>query len=156
MVTALAVAFTICKAGTSLAKNFGINAIAVILATMFSKQFSSLAPFGEAMSVILMQVFFVVIDANIRSVMNTAPSIFMFVLVQMATYLGVILGLGKLFGCDLKLVLMSSNANVGGPTTTCAMATTKGWPSLGVPGILAGILGIAVQLLLALDLVWQS
>ena len=68
----------------------------------------------------------------------------MFSLVQLAVHLAVILGLGKLFRFDLKLLLLASNANVGGPTTACGMATAKGWHSLVVPGILAGIFGISI------------
>lgn len=62
--TALAVSFAICKAGDFLTKHFGIQggtlpiitAIVVILATSFPKQFADLAPSGEAMALILMQV----------------------------------------------------------------------------------------------------
>ncbi|PNX68343.1 hypothetical protein L195_g063937, partial [Trifolium pratense] len=43
---------------------------------------------------------------------------------------------GKLFKLDLKLLLLASNANIGGPTTACGMAKAKGWESLVVPGIL--------------------
>jgi len=64
MATALAVSFAICKAGTFLTKFYGIpggslpaiTAIVVILATAFPKQFGYLAPSGEAMALILMQV----------------------------------------------------------------------------------------------------
>ncbi|GAV76297.1 LOW QUALITY PROTEIN: DUF819 domain-containing protein, partial [Cephalotus follicularis] len=154
MATALAVSFTICKAGTYLTKFFGIQggglpaitAIVVILATAFPTQFGELAPSGEAMALILMQVFFTVVGAsgNIWNVIRTAPSIFMFALLQISIHLAVILGLGKLFGLELRLLLLASNANVGGPTTACGMATAKGWTSLIVPAILAGIFGIAL------------
>jgi hypothetical protein len=64
--TALAVSFAICKAGSFLTKYFGIQggilpavtAIVVILATAFPRQFAYLAPSGEAMALILMQVNF--------------------------------------------------------------------------------------------------
>lgn len=64
MASALAVSFAICKAGAFLTKYFGIQggslpaitAIVVILATAFPKQCGYLAPSGEAMALILMQV----------------------------------------------------------------------------------------------------
>ncbi|XP_048427085.1 uncharacterized membrane protein YjcL isoform X2 [Pyrus x bretschneideri] len=152
--TSLAVSLAICKAGHYVTKYYGIQggilpavtAIVVILATVFPRQFAYLAPTGEAMAMILMQVFFTVVGAsgNIWSVINTAPSIFLFALIQVAVHLAVILGMGKLFGFELKQLLIASNANVGGPTTACGMATAKEWPSMIVPGILVGIFGIAI------------
>lgn len=64
--TALAVSFIICKSGSLLTKYFGIQggslpaitAIVVVLATIFPKPFAYLAPSGEAMALILMQVSF--------------------------------------------------------------------------------------------------
>ncbi|PSS33040.1 Protein of unknown function DUF819 protein [Actinidia chinensis var. chinensis] len=111
---AIAASFAICKTATWLTKLFGIKggdllgitAIVVILATVLPTHFGYLAPAGDFIAVVLMQVFFAVVGANvsIQNVIITAPSIFMFAFVQVTVHLAVILELGKLFHFDLKLL----------------------------------------------------
>ncbi|XVF53549.1 hypothetical protein PTKIN_Ptkin05aG0107800 [Pterospermum kingtungense] len=86
-------------------------------------------------------------NSNAAYVSITLPPTFFQPIVlgkQIAIHLAVILGLGKLFRFDLKLLLIALNANVGGPTTACGMATAKGWTSMVIPDILARIFGIAI------------
>ena len=42
---------------------------------------------------------------------------------------------------DFPALIITSNANIGGPTTAAAMAVSKGWGALIVPGLLVGTLG---------------
>nr|BAJ89143.1 predicted protein [Hordeum vulgare subsp. vulgare] len=152
---ALALSFTICRAGTGIAAGLGVGtggtlpcvtALVVALATAFPGVLGRLAPSGETMALILMQVFFTVVGANgsVVDAVTKAPAVFAFAAVQVAVHLAVVLGVGRLAGLDRKQLLIASNANVGGPTTAAAMATAKGWSSLVVPGILVGIFGISI------------
>ncbi|KAL9255350.1 putative membrane protein YjcL [Drosera capensis] len=131
----------------------GVNFIAISEALETS---SSVVAAGVAadnvICAVYFMVFFAVIGASgsILNVFNTVPSIFLFAFVQVTVHLAVVLGLGKLFQFDMKLLLLASNANVGGPTTACGMAKTNGWDSLIVPGILAGIFGISIATFLGI------
>lgn len=152
---AFAISFAICKFSTQATRTLGIQggdlpcitALIVILATIFPTTFSCLAPTGDSIALILLQVFFVVIGANgsIWNVINTVPDILGFALIQVLVHLAVLLGAGKLLKFDKKLLLLASNANIGGPTTACGMATSKGWNSLVLPALLSGIFGIAIS-----------
>ncbi|KAG0492033.1 hypothetical protein HPP92_005431 [Vanilla planifolia] len=100
---AVTVSFTICKLGTYITNVIGlqggklpcITAIIVVLATMFPTQFGALAPSGEAIALLLMQVFFAVVGANgsVRNVINTTPAISAYSTIQIAVHVAVILGL---------------------------------------------------------------
>ncbi|KAI3720712.1 hypothetical protein L2E82_31705 [Cichorium intybus] len=148
---AVAVSFTICKVARHITPLLklqsgtlpAITSIFLILATLLPTQIRYLAPTGDAVAAILIQVFFVVLGASgsIWNVMTVAPSVFVFGFIQVTVHLFVILRLGKLLGLDLKLLLLASNANIGGPTTASWMATSNGWGSLVIPGILVGIFG---------------
>lgn len=62
------------------------------------------------------QIFFAAVGAagSIRTVIQTAPSLFLFSSIQIGIHLAIILAAGKLLGFSRKDVLLASNANVGG------------------------------------------
>ncbi|XP_066377779.1 uncharacterized protein [Miscanthus floridulus] len=157
---AVALSFIICKAGSAMAARLGlqggtlpcVTALVVFLATAFPGPLGRLAPAGESLALILMQLFFAVVGANgnVVDAVTRAPSVFAFALVQVSVHLAVVLAAGRIMGIDRKPLLIASNANVGGPTTAAAMATAKGWTSLVVPGILVGIFGISIATFLGI------
>ncbi|KAL5567934.1 hypothetical protein UlMin_024509, partial [Ulmus minor] len=147
--TALAVSLAICKLGSCLTTYFGfqggslpaVAAIVVVLATIFPKKLEHLAQSGEAMAMILMQQTYGPLTVTVR---HRVFSYSLYSSLLVAIHLALILGLGKLFRFDLRMLLIASNANVGGPTTACGMAIAKEWTSMVAPGILVGFFGCAI------------
>jgi len=101
-----------------------------------------------------MQLFFAATGANghIAKVVETAPMVFVFSVVQVALHFGVLVGGGRALGLPLRKLLLASNANVGGPTSAAAMAGAKNWHDLVLPSLLVGIFGYATATFVGLGL----
>lgn len=159
---ALALSSVICTLGVYLTQALSIpggvipcaTILVVMLATLCPSWVDPLAPAGETLAIIFVQIFFTVVgaSASIWTVFKTAPYLFLFCFVQIAVHLALILSVGGFLGFDRRLLLLASNANVGGPTTAAGLATAKGWKSLIVPGILAGIFGVAIATFISIFL----
>ena len=142
--TALAVSVAIVCAGRALMARLGVagyllpavSTITVAMATALPRQSARLAPAGEALSRIILAVFFATVgaEASVATVVRTAPQLFAFSLVQVFVHLGIVLGAAAaLPRIPRREYLVASNAAVGGPTTAGAMAASMDWSSLCVP-----------------------
>jgi uncharacterized membrane protein len=105
-----------------------ISIMTVIGATIFPSYFGRIRASGTMLGVFFMQMFFAASGAtgSIRLVLQSAPSLFLFSIVQIFAHFLMLVTIGRLFRIDMKYLLLSSNANVGGPTTAAAMAQAKG------------------------------
>ena len=129
--------------------------LTVLAATVYSNHFSSLRTTGSALGVVLVQLFFAASGAagSIRLVLQTAPLLFVFSVVQILVHFLVLMGIGRwIFRLQPNELYLASNANVGGPTTAAAMAQAKGWKKLVLPALMIGILGYATATPIALAL----
>ncbi|KAH7618719.1 putative Uncharacterized membrane protein YjcL [Nannochloris sp. 'desiccata'] len=101
---------------------------------------------AEAIGGALMMFFFATIGAAAGSFSALRGSgwLLVFIAIQLSIQLGVSLILGIFMKIPLPLILIASNANVGGPATAAAMAGAKGWTSLIQPAVLTGALGYAI------------
>ncbi|MBI2946300.1 MAG: DUF819 family protein [Verrucomicrobia bacterium] len=101
---------------------------------------------AEEIGVYLLYVFFFVIGlrADLWQVVLNVPVLFAFCTVMAATNLFVTLLAGKVLRLNLEELLLSVNATLGGAPSAAAMAISKGWSNLVLPGLLAGIWGYVI------------
>jgi uncharacterized membrane protein len=71
------------------------------------------------------QIFFAAVGASgeVRTVINTAPALFVFCFLQISIHLVLVLVIGRAFGFKQKELLLASNANVGGIFSHLLMCT---------------------------------
>ena len=119
-----------------------MTTLMLIVATVFFKQLEDING-AEEIGTFLIYIFFVVlgVPASISEIIKNGAFILVFCILALAIHIAVTLGLGKLFKFKLDELLLASNACIGGPTTAVAMAIAKGWNSLIVPTMIAGIWG---------------
>ena len=122
-----------------------ITFLSVTVTTLFHRRTEKIQG-AEEMGMYLLYLFFFIIGlkADFVLVVTKVPVLFGFCTVIAVTNLLVTLVLGKLFKLNLEELLLSVNATLGGAPSAAAMAISRGWSELVLPGLLAGIWGYVI------------
>jgi len=90
--------------------------------------------------------FFVVIGifSRIADILLVGVEVFLLTLVVVGVHGLVVFGVGRLLKLDLPTLAIASQAAVGGPSSALAVAVTRDWKWLVLPGVIVGLLGYAV------------
>ncbi|MGE0441162.1 MAG: DUF819 domain-containing protein [Gemmatimonadales bacterium] len=150
---ALALSLAICAAGFRLAEVFGLDGFGILfvslLALVPANLFPRITPYltGHAeLGMIGIYVFLFVMGAaaDLWTMLGSALPITAFALLIVAVHMVFIVAVGALFRLDLAMLVIASNACVGGSSSAGPLAAVRGWRELVTPGILCGALGNAV------------
>jgi uncharacterized membrane protein len=122
-----------------------ITCLTVALTTLFHRWTKQIEG-AEDLGMYLFYLFFLVIGfrADLWEVVRNVPILFVFCLVIAGTNLLFTLSVGKLLRLNLEELLLSVNATLGGAPSAAAMAISKGWSNLVLPGLLTGLWGYVI------------
>jgi len=122
-----------------------IPIVTIGLATLFPKWLPQI-PGTYEIGMFGIYLFFVVIGipASLYAIITKAPILLAFCATIAAVNIVITLILGKVFHYSIEECVLSSNANLGGPSTAAGMAIAKGWTKLITPAILVGVWGYAI------------
>jgi len=123
-----------------------ITSIALIAANIFPKQLQKIENTAFTVGIWMMYVFLAVIGAatNLQDMIHVGPSVFLFYTFIMIFHLIFIIASAKLLKLDVNEVIISSAANIMGPSVAAPMAASLGQKKLITPAILVGILGYVI------------
>jgi uncharacterized membrane protein len=95
---------------------------------------------------VALHLFFVVIGihSRISEIVAVGIEVFLYTLLVVGVHGLVVYGVGRALRLDLATLSVASQAAVGGPSSALAVAVSRGWRGLVLPGILVGLLGYAV------------
>ncbi len=90
--------------------------------------------------------FFVIIGIHSRvsEILAVGVEVFYFTLIVVGVHGLVVFGLGRLLRMDVGSLAVASQAAVGGPSSALAVAVSREWRGLVLPGIIVGLLGYAI------------
>lgn len=122
-----------------------ITTVSMAVATIFDKKVESMHGSQEIGTYLIYLFLFVIgVPANIYTVVTEAPLLLLLTLIMVAVNMLFCFGGAKLCGFDLEEAIISSNANIGGPTTAAGMAISQGWAKLVGPAMLIGTFGYVI------------
>jgi uncharacterized membrane protein len=131
-----------------------ITILAILTANFFPKRLRYLENTAFSIGLWMMYVFLAVIGAatNIQDIFGIGLNLLWFYLTIMLFHLFFMMGLAKLFKLDVYEVVISSAANIMGPSVAAPMAASMGQKNLVTPGILVGILGYVIGTFIGVSL----
>jgi uncharacterized membrane protein len=134
--------------GAALALVAVLAAAASALASALSRRpaAASLGPGFNAVPAALLLLFFAALGASAgpAAALQVGPAAAAFIALQLGVHLAVTLAAGAALRLPRHLLLLASNAAVGGPATAAAMASARGWADLAPAAVLLGTLGYLV------------
>lgn len=95
---------------------------------------------------VALHLFFVVIGIHSRvaDILAVGVEVFFYTLVVVGVHGLLVYGIGRALRLDLGTLSVASQAAVGGPSSALAVAVSRGWRGLVLPGVLVGLLGYAL------------
>lgn len=100
--------------------------------------------------------FFVLIGilSRISEIVAVGAEVFVFTLIVVAVHGVIVFGGGKLLRLDVGTISVASQAAVGGPSSALAVAVSREWRHLVLPGVVMGLFGYAVGTYLGLGVAY--
>jgi uncharacterized membrane protein len=97
--------------------------------------------------------FFVIIGihSRISEILAVGVEVFYFTLVVVGVHGLVVFAGGRLLRMDVGSLAVASQAAIGGPSSALAVAVSREWRGLILPGIIVGLLGYAIGTYLGLS-----
>ena len=98
------------------------------------------------LGLLCLNLFFVVIGigSRVAEIARVGIEVFWFTAIVVGVHGLLTFSLARVFRLDAETTAVASQAAVGGPSTAMALATSRGWADLALPGLMVGLLGYAV------------
>ncbi len=150
---AIALSFVICALADYMAAGLGLGQYKILFITVLTIIIVNMIPTilnkleGDfELGILMMYLFFAVAGAGTDATrfLGEAFILFIYGMFIILFHLGVVLVVAKFFKIDLAEAIVASGAALVGPTVTAAIAISRGWRDLIMPGIMCGIFGYVI------------
>jgi len=123
-----------------------ITILSLLLANLIPSRLKPLENTSFSIGLWMMYAFLAVIGAstNIYEVLKVGPSLLLFYLIIMVFHFLFLLASARMFKLNVYEVIVSSAANIMGPSVAAPMAASLGQKRMVTPAILVGILGYVI------------
>lgn len=122
-----------------------ITALAVFLTTAMPNTMVKLESTNE-IGMVIMQLLFATIgaSAHVGNMLDAGPLLFVYAGIIFLVHLLFIVVGGKFMKLSLPDIVIASNASIGNPVTSIAMAAARRWNNLMLPAVICGSLGYII------------